>query len=268
MNRIVRRGAAAAQLALAVALALAAGPWACAPTERIRKQPAADVTQPPPGGYLKKSKPYAINGVTYYPIADAYGYDETGVASWYGHPFHGRPAASGEIYDMNQVSAAHKTLPLGSVVEVTRLDNGAQVVARVNDRGPFVADRIIDLSRAAAQKLDMVGAGTARVRVVALAQGRQAPGEAAPQIVGPPPDFNHGRFWVQVGAFGAAGAAERVLGQLGQSSGSVRLQPVETAEGARLTRVQLGPFGEMAAANGALEEARRKGFKSSFIVAD
>jgi len=251
-----------------LALALAAGPWACAPTERLRKQPAAEFPAPPPGGYLKKSKPYSINGVTYYPIADAYGYDETGVASWYGHPFHGRPTANGETYDMHQVSAAHKTLPLGSVVEVTRLDNGAQVVARVNDRGPFVANRIIDLSYGAAQKLDMVGAGTARVRVVALAQGRQAPGESAPQIVGPPPDFNHGRFWVQVGAFGAAGAAERVRDQLAMPAGRVRLQPVETAEGKRLTRVQMGPFGEMAAANGALEEARRLGFALSFIVAD
>ena len=94
-------------------------------------------------------------------------YVETGEASWYGQPFHGRTTASGERYDMNQLTAAHKTLPFGTVVTVTHLGNGRSVTVRINDRGPFVKQRIIDLSRAAARKLGMVEAGVARVRVEA-----------------------------------------------------------------------------------------------------
>jgi rare lipoprotein A len=90
---------------------------------------------------------------------------EEGIASWYGKNFHGRQTASGERYDMNELTAAHKSLPFGTRVRVTNLDNGRQVVVRINDRGPFIKGRIIDLSRAAAQKVDLVNAGTARVRI-------------------------------------------------------------------------------------------------------
>jgi peptidoglycan lytic transglycosylase len=108
--------------------------------------------------------PYTVNGVRYYPKVD-YSYDETGTASWYGEQFHHRPTSDGEIFDMNQVSAAHKTLPLPSVVEVTNLQNGRELRLRVNDRGPFVDDRLIDLSRRAAQLLGFERSGTAPVRV-------------------------------------------------------------------------------------------------------
>lgn len=94
-------------------------------------------------------------------------YVETGEASWYGKPFHGRTTASGERYDMNRLTAAHKSLPFGTVVDVTHLGNGRSVTVRINDRGPFVKQRIIDLSRAAARKLNMVESGVARVRVEA-----------------------------------------------------------------------------------------------------
>ena len=111
---------------------------------------------------------YVIDGVTYRVMATSDGYREEGVASWYGGYFHGRRTSSGDIYDMYQMTAAHKSLPLPTYVRVTHLGNGRSVVLRVNDRGPFVGDRIIDLSFAAATKLGMAEQGTAQVEVVAL----------------------------------------------------------------------------------------------------
>jgi rare lipoprotein A len=96
------------------------------------------------------------------------GWREQGVASWYGEPFHGRRTASGEVYDMNRISAAHRTLPFGAVVRVTNLDNGRRLDLRINDRGPFVKNRILDVSRAAAIELGMIGPGTARVELRVL----------------------------------------------------------------------------------------------------
>lgn len=118
-------------------------------------------------GAYKVGKPYAIDGKTYYP-AEQWTYDEVGIASWYGPGFHGRPTASGELYDQNATSAAHPTLPLPSIVRVTNLDNGKQVIARVNDRGPFAHNRIIDLSKGAAREIGLDISGTAKVRVQLL----------------------------------------------------------------------------------------------------
>lgn len=111
---------------------------------------------------------YEVMGRRYRTLQRSTGYDEEGVASWYGEEFHGRPTSSGEPYDMYAMSAAHRTLPLPTYVEVTNLDNGRRVVVRVNDRGPFHDDRLIDLSYAAAYRLRMIGTGTARVRVRAV----------------------------------------------------------------------------------------------------
>lgn len=129
-------------------------------------------------GYYKIGAPYQVNGVWYHPKVD-YNYDETGLASWYGEAFNGKPTANGEVFDLNQVSAAHKTLQLPSVVEVTNLRNGRALQMRVNDRGPFVGDRIIDLSRRAAQLLGFEGAGTAPVRVRILKEESIRVAEAA-----------------------------------------------------------------------------------------
>ncbi|GMV05325.1 MAG: hypothetical protein AMXMBFR53_16040 [Gemmatimonadota bacterium] len=111
---------------------------------------------------------YQVFGRTYRTLESAEGYREEGVASWYGEEFHGRSTSSGEPYDMYAMSAAHRTLPLPSFVEITNLDNGRRVVVRVNDRGPFHGGRLIDVSYAAAHRLGMLGRGTARVRVRAL----------------------------------------------------------------------------------------------------
>lgn len=167
--------------------------WSWAPRPRQRRLPAvatgvwlmvglcllsacSGVSKPPPagkaaapvaGGY-KVGKPYAINGIWYFPRVD-YAYDEVGIASWYGPGFDGQPTANGETYDMNELTAAHKTLPMPSFVRVTNLDNGRVLKLRINDRGPFVDGRIIDVSRRGAQLLGFFGNGTARVRVEIIA---------------------------------------------------------------------------------------------------
>jgi len=121
----------------------------------------------------KIGKPYQIAGVWYYPKED-YEYDESGIASWYGAKFHGRQTANSEIYDMNALTAAHRTLPMPSYVRVTNLENGRSLILRVNDRGPFARGRIIDISRRGAQLLNFQNQGTARVRVQVLADQSQA----------------------------------------------------------------------------------------------
>ena len=135
----------------------------------------------------KIGKPYSINGVWYYPKVD-YDYTETGIASWYGPNFHGKKTANGEVFDMNRVSAAHRTLPMPSIVRVTNLDSGRALLIRVNDRGPFAHGRIIDLSRRAAQLLGFERSGTAPVRVEILAaESRQLAFAAKTRSRGPEP---------------------------------------------------------------------------------
>lgn len=133
----------------------------------------------------KVGKPYQVGGVWYYPRED-FDYDETGIASWYGPNFHQKTTANGEIFDQDAVTAAHKTLPMPSVVRVTNLDNGRSIIVRVNDRGPFVNGRIIDLSRRSAQLLGMEGQGTAKVRVQVMAdESRVLAGKLKPEGEGP-----------------------------------------------------------------------------------
>lgn len=154
---------------LAVLLLAGASLAACAtPHPRYSSRadgPGAARAQPPTSaGRYKVGDPYQVAGVWYVPREQPH-YDETGVASWYGDQFHMQPTANGETFDMNAISAAHTTLPLPSIVEVTNLDNGRRIQVRVNDRGPFVAGRVIDLSHAAAQELGYDRQGLARVRV-------------------------------------------------------------------------------------------------------
>lgn len=168
------------RLALAAtAIALTAAGCATTPRETAAPNP-----------HFKVGKPYKINGRWYRPAVDT-AYDQTGVASWYGDDFHGRPTANGEIFNMREMTAAHTTLPLPSLVEVTNLENGRQAVVRVNDRGPFAKNRIIDLSRAAARRLGFEKQGLAKVRVRYLSPA-PLPGEkvepefaAAPAAIQP-----------------------------------------------------------------------------------
>lgn len=131
----------------------------------------------PRTGVYKVGQPYQIDGVWYYPREDQF-YDETGIASWYGQDFHGKATANGEQYDMDTLTAAHRTLPLPVIVRVTNLENGRSLLVRVNDRGPYARGRIIDLSRRAAQLLGVIDRGTARVRV--QYEGRAEVGGAPP----------------------------------------------------------------------------------------
>jgi rare lipoprotein A len=136
------------------------------------------------------------------------GHTETGIASWYGHPYDGRPAADGEIYDMEQMTAAHRTFPFNTWVRVENLTNSKSVDLRIIDRGPFVGGRIIDVSHAAAVALDMIGPGTARVRLVVI---------RAPQPVAT------GTFAVQVGVYRDRQSADRVRARMAARYGSARL---------------------------------------------
>ncbi|MBT8422594.1 MAG: septal ring lytic transglycosylase RlpA family protein, partial [Gammaproteobacteria bacterium] len=177
---------------------------------------------------------YEVFGVRYQVMNSSDGYRQRGVASWYGKKFHGRQTSNGERYDMYRMTAAHKTLPLPTNVKVTNLDNGRSVIVRVNDRGPFVKGRIIDMSYAAAQALDMTQAGTARVEVVALdtsytgaiaavSATQPAAGKSAETAARAPADPvmtdlpAQPRMYVQVGAFGEVTNARNLAEQLSGS---------------------------------------------------
>jgi rare lipoprotein A len=171
------RGDVWARLGCGAALALALAACGEQPKKPVTSVGQVDTNQRP-GGYYKVGSPYQIFGVWYYPVED-YNYAETGIASFYGGEtqgvnFHGRLTANGEIYDMNSLTAAHQTLPMPSLVRVTNLDNGRQMVLRVNDRGPFVRGRIIDVSRRSAQLLGFEQIGTAKVRVEVMPEESRA----------------------------------------------------------------------------------------------
>ena len=166
-----RSGAAVAMLAVALCLA------GCAETKGVTST-AKPITQLTPAPGYKIGNPYQVDGVWYYPAED-FNYSETGIASWYGDEFAGRPTASGEIFDPNQISAAHRTLPMPSIVRITNLDNGRALAVRVNDRGPFAHGRIIDVSRRTAQLLGFHAQGTAKVRVEILPEESRTVAAAA-----------------------------------------------------------------------------------------
>jgi rare lipoprotein A len=175
-----RRASLAAILALFVAGLALAG---CGETETPKPVTHANAGGPPRVLY-KVGQPYQIDGVWYYPKVD-YDYDETGIASWYGSDFHGKATALGEPYDMNELTAAHRTLPMPSMVQVTNLENGRVLALRVNDRGPYKKGRILDVSRRAAQLLGFDADGTARVRVQIMAEESRQMAAAAQAAAGP-----------------------------------------------------------------------------------
>lgn len=176
------------------------------------------------------------------PLPPAIGEAETGLASWYGHPYHGRRAASGEIYNMNAMTAAHRTLPFQTWVRVVNLENNLVTTVRINDRGPFIEGRIIDLSRAAAEAIDMVGPGTALVRLEVV---QTAPGEPSPRA----------RYAVQVGAFLVEENALRLQADLSRRFGDVFLQRHEAPDGIYY-RVRAGRKATMGEALALAEQLR------------
>jgi len=178
------------------------------------------------------------------------GYTEKGLASWYGGKFHGRATASGEIYDMYDLTAAHKTLPLGTLVEVKNLDNGRKVQVKVNDRGPFVKGRIIDLSFAAAKKIEMVRPGTAHVQMRVLATtGGTATSPAA--------DSRHTRWVVQAGSFQDRDRAEALADDLAR-----RFSDVGVQRRGDFYRVEIGPWKKHKKADKVQRKLKRSGHEA------
>jgi rare lipoprotein A len=150
----------------------------------------------------KGTRPYEVNGDRYYPLSKSDGFVQYGKASWYGKKFHGRSTASGEVFDMYKRTAAHKTLPMGTYVKVLNLSNKKYSVVRINDRGPFVKGRIIDLSYTAAREIGLIGPGVANVKIVAL--GREVgrlESESGFKFMVELADLERGEFTIQVGAF-------------------------------------------------------------------
>lgn len=206
--------------------------------------------------------PYTVLGQTYHVLPSADGYRERGIASWYGTKFHGRATSSLEPYDMYRFSAAHKALPLPSFARVTNLENGRSVIVRVNDRGPFHGDRLIDLSYAAAVKLGVHIKGTARVEVAAIDPGERSSAPPSPAAASSPePPLPIGtQTWLQVGSFAERDNARRVLQQL--RSGGVdasRMVRVRVA-GQRVWRVRAGPLHDESAERSLRERLRTLGF--------
>lgn len=204
---------------------------------------------------------YKVLGKRYVVLATADGYLERGVASWYGPTFHGESTSSGEKYDMYAMTAAHKTLPLPTYARVTNLKNGRSIVVRINDRGPFVANRLIDLSYSAASKLDMLKEGTTLVEVKALTV--QAPDELTRSAQIPPPTL-----YVQVGAFADQRNAQRVLDRLhtGGLHSALILAPPDGQPA--LYRVRLGPISSVPEFDQLAARLKALGFPDARLAMD
>lgn len=216
---------------------------------------------PRPAGY---PKPYKVYGKWYQPLPDSKGFRQSGIASWYGEDFHGKKTSSGEIYNMYALTAAHKTLPLGTYVQVHNLENNRRIDLRINDRGPFVRGRIIDLSYMAAKEIDIVGSGTARVEVVALATPVVSDG-GTPRYE--PVDLHAGNFTFQVGAFVNRENAERLTAKLSQKYKNAHIAVYDRGDQI-FYRVRVGSFAtlEQAAAQEAV--LLRDGYPDVFVVGE
>jgi len=222
---------------------------------------AGNPSQPPAASSTAGAEPrssrgnppfYEVFGERYHVLDSGAGYSERGVASWYGRDFHGKPTSSGETYDMRALTAAHKTLPIPTWVEVTNLENGASVVVRINDRGPFVDDRIIDLSQRAAEEIGMIGAGTARVQVRSLDAGipdgtrlAATPAPATAAAPAPAAASSRGISIISTAQAGTLGSDSRPL---------------------RPLYVQVGAFSDSDNAVQLVARLRGEGFRDSFVM--
>lgn len=241
------------------------------------------------GGTYKVGTPYKIMGKWYYPKED-YNYVETGTASWYGKDFHAKYTANGEVYDMNTLTAAHRTLPLPSIVRVTNLENGRSLVLRVNDRGPFAKNRIIDISRRGAQLLGFQAQGTAKVKVEIMAEESKAlkaamTGAPAPTVVvknepktitipkkvvssytETAQNASDGIFYIQAGSFANKDVADNLKSQL-HKYGEINIMPAEV-NGSRFYRVRVGPFYGKTDANITLLKIKDAGLSDARVIVE
>jgi rare lipoprotein A len=222
-------------------------------------RPPSNIPRSGPSGY---PKPYQVLGKWYQPVPDSKGFRERGIASWYGADFHGKKTSNGEIYDMHEMTAAHKTLPLGTRVKVYNLENNKETEVRVNDRGPFVHGRIIDLSYEAARQIGVVGPGTASVEIIALGQ-EITPGTG--KIV--PVDYYSGNFTFQVGAFIDRNNAERLRAKLDEKYRNAHIMVYDNGETVYY-RVRVGWCQDLNRTAEYEEILRKDGYTDVFTVAE
>jgi rare lipoprotein A len=224
---------------------------------------AACTGSPPPSAPQGHPKPYKVDGKWYQPIPTAGNFRQQGIASWYGKKFHGRRTSNGEIYNMYAMTAAHKTLPLGTYVRVDHLDNSKSIVVRINDRGPFVHGRIIDLSYAAAKKVGIVGPGTGRVRVTALG-AKADPASPKPYV---PLDYDAGNFTFQVGAFSDRRNADRLRDELSKNYENAHISVYNSGETV-FYRVRVGKYASLSQIIKDENLLTHQGYTDAFIVAE
>lgn len=215
-------------------------------------------------------RPYTVNGRRYDPLADPKGFSERGMASWYGRDFHGKKTSNGEIYDMHAMTAAHKTLPLPSYVRVRNLNNGRSVTLRVNDRGPFLDNRLIDLSYAAASRLGIVGSGTGIVEVVGVSADQPDSGSMAAQAPAPAmaEDPAQPRLYLQVGAFASRDNAENLRLQLERAEFKPVQVQVASQDQATLYRVRIGPLASVHASDSLAQRIAGYGIANAFVTVE
>ncbi len=209
---------------------------------------------------------YVVFGKRYYVLDSAEGFVERGIASWYGIKFHGRKTSSGEVYNMHAMTAAHKNLPLPTWVHVKNLDNGRTAVVKVNDRGPFVDGRVIDLSYAAAVKLGVKGPGTANVLISAIDRGQTRPTSVVRTIPLTDQPEKDVPLFIQMGSFASqVNAANLVQDLRAANENSARISQLQTQDG-MFYRVRVGPLYDIDEANAVVRRLRSKGFQTARIV--
>ncbi len=245
---------------------------------RIPDLPGDAVPRPEPRSRYGNGPEYEVFGKHYTVMSDSTGFQERGVASWYGTKFHGNRTSNGETYDMYQMTAAHKTLPLPTFVRVRNLHNNKTVVVRVNDRGPFVHNRVIDLSYVAALKLDMVRSGTSLVEVTAISfdpPGGDRPtrqvDESPPPVVAAPepsPTTAGERLFVQVGAFGDSANAERRLRLLASAGIAGGIIVEDQSVTPSLYRVRIGPIADVVQYDVLVEELETLGISDPYLITE
>lgn len=212
-------------------------------------------------------RPYRIDGKTYYPLPSSHGFVQKGIASWYGTKFHGRKTSNGEVYNMYAQTAAHKTLPMNTKLLVENLENGKEMVVRINDRGPFVKGRIIDLSFACAQELGISQKGTARVRITALGEAvTYAEGKKPIERFLPHDDFNAGDFYVQIGSFTNANNATNLKNKMIEWGKKAVIETFDDGD-IRYYRVQVQAGNSLTYADRMERAMSASGFPGAFVVA-
>jgi rare lipoprotein A len=238
-------------------------PVAAKPPSAVKKAPSTASAKKE-----RKEKPYAVNGKWYFPVASVAGYQEKGVCSWYGPDFHGKSTSSGETYDQYGYTAAHRTLPFNTQVRVKNPSNNKEILVRINDRGPFLKERILDLSYTGAKELGLVGPGTALIELEALGilEDVEESGQKVIRLV-QQVDFQRGDFSVQIGAFkdsqNALMLKERLQKEYPQVEVSETIRSGET-----FFRVRLAHCTELQKAIQLQKQLESKGFSQAVVIAE